>query len=198
MTMRLITVESKCAFDPRRTCAQVRVQWTRLRTGKCYDNTVGSRLETDLAYIAGFLDGDGSLMLQVKLRSDTSRGVRFMATICLYQDTRHEKPLLWIQKQFGIGYISHRNDGITELRVNGYENVRDILAELKPFIRFKAKQTQAMILACDLLAKKPMRLLSKRDLQKLVDLAVEIRTENYKSKSKFTREELNRRLSLTP
>lgn len=174
------------------------MQGTRLRTGKCYDNTVGSRLETDLAYIAGFLDGDGSLMLQVKLRSDTSRGVRFMATICLYQDTRHEKPLLWIQKQFGIGYISRRNDGITELRINGFEQVRDILIKLQPFIRFKAKQAQALKDACALLAKKPMRLLSKSDLQKLVDLAVEIRTENYKSKSKFTREELNRRLSLTP
>ena len=121
-----------------------------------------------------------------------------MATICLYQDTRHEKPLLWIQKQFGIGYISRRNDGITELRINGFEQVREILVKLQPFIRFKAKQAQALKDACTLLAQKPMRLLSKSDLQRLVDLAVEIRTENYKSKSKFTREELNRRLSLTP
>lgn len=159
---------------------------------------MGSRLKTDLAWIAGFLDGDGSLMLQVKLRSDTSRGVRFMATICLYQDTRHEKPLLWIRKQFGIGYISRRNDGITELRISGFEQVRNILIELQPFIRFKAKQAKALKNACTLLAEKSLRVLSKRDLQKLVDLAVEIRTENYKSKSTFTREELNRRLSLTP
>lgn len=159
---------------------------------------MGSRLETDLAYIAGFLDGDGSLMLQVKLRSDTSRGVRFMATICFYQDTRHEKPLHWIRKQFGIGYISRRNDGITELRICGFERVRDILSELEPYIRFKAKQARALKNACALLAEKPMRLLSKSDLHTIVDLAVEIRTENYKSKSTFTREELNRRLSLTP
>ena len=62
-----------------------------------YGNTVGSRSKSDIAYIAGFLDGDGSNMLQVKKRKDTKRGFRFMATICLYQDTRHEKQLHWMR-----------------------------------------------------------------------------------------------------
>lgn len=38
----------------------------------------------DLAYIAGFLDGDGSVMVQVKRRSDTSKGWRLMFTIVYY------------------------------------------------------------------------------------------------------------------
>ena len=159
---------------------------------------MGSRLKSDSAYIAGFLDGDGSLMLQVKSRSDTKRGVRFMATICLYQDTRHEKPLYWIRERFGIGYISRRNDGMTELRVNGFEQVRDILTTLKPFIRFKAKQAQSMIAACELLSKKFIRELSKSELRRLVELTFVIRKENYRSRSKFTKEELNRVLGLTP
>ena len=159
---------------------------------------MGSRLETDRAYIAGFLDGDGSVMLQVKTRSDTSRGVRFMATICLYQDTRHEKPLYWIRECFGVGYISRRNDGMTELRINGFEQVRDILTELQPFIRFKVKQVQALKDACTLLAEKPIRLLSRSELKSLVDLVLVIRGENYKSKHTFTKEEIYRRLSLTP
>ena len=137
-------------------------------------------------------------MLQVKSRTDTKRGVRFMATICLYQDTRHEKPLYWIRERLGIGYISRRNDGMTELRINGFEQVRDILTVLKPFIRFKAKQTQAMIDACELLSKKFIRDFSKRELQRLVRLVFVIRSENYKSRSILTKEELNRVLSLTP
>ena len=159
---------------------------------------MGSRLETDSAYIAGFLDGDGSLMLQVKSRSDTKRGVRFMATICLYQDTRHEKPLYWIRERLGIGYISRRNDGMTELRINGFEQVRDILTALKPFVRFKAKQAQAMIDACTLLSQKFIREMSKRELQRLIKLVFVIRSENYKSRSILTKEELDRVLSLTP
>lgn len=159
---------------------------------------MGSRLETDSAYIAGFLDGDGSLMLQVKSRTDTKRGVRFMATICFYQDTRHEKPLLWIRKRLGIGYISRRNDGMTELRINGFGQVRDILITLKPFIRFKAKQAQAMICACDLLSKKFIRDLSKSEARRLAKLMFVIRSENYKSRSVLTKEEMNRVLRLTP
>ena len=196
--MRLITVESKALPVLEKFAQRSSAQRTCLRTGQWYDNTVGSRLETDLAYIAGFLDGDGSLMLQVKARSDTKRGVRFMATICFYQDTRHEKPLQWIRELFGIGYISRRNDGMTELRINGFEQVRDILTELKPFIRFKAKQVQALIDACDLLSKKFIRELSKEELQKLIELTFVIRKENYKSRSKLTKEKLNQFLSLTP
>lgn len=159
---------------------------------------MGSRLKTDSAYIAGFLDGDGSLMLQVKSRADTKRGVRFMATICLYQDTRHERPLSWIRERLGIGYISRRNDGMTELRINGFEQVRNILISLKPFIRFKEKQAQAMIEACDLLSKKFIHELSKSELRRLIKLVFVIRSENYKSRSMLTKEELNRVLRLTP
>src|SRR3989344_7045295 len=94
---------------------QVRLCYNSLEDRKpLKGNTVGSRSSVEKAYIAGFLDGDGSIMLQVKKRGDTKRGRRFMATICFYQDTRHEKPLYWIRKVLGIGYISKRNDSITE------------------------------------------------------------------------------------
>ena len=169
-----------------------------MRTGKCYDNTVGSRLETDLAYIAGFLDGDGSIMLQVKTRSDTTRGVRFMATICFYQDTRHEKPLHWIREVLEIGYIARRNDGMTELRINGYEQVSEILTSLQPYIRFKEKQVNAMRIACMMLSEKFIRHMSKAELHKLVNLVFEIRSENYKSRSTLSKEKLSQLLSLTP
>jgi len=99
------------------------------------DNTVGRQTnsKSDLAYIAGFFDGDGSLMVQFKNRRDTPKGWRIMFTLCFYQDTRHEKPLFWIRKKLGIGYISRRNDGMTELRVNGYERAKEILGNLYPF-----------------------------------------------------------------
>ena len=87
---------------------------------------------------------------------------------------------------------------MTELRINGFEQVRDILTTLKPFIRFKTKQTQAMIDACTLLSEKFIRELSKKELRRLVELTFVIRKENYKSRSVLTKEELNRVLSLTP
>lgn len=159
---------------------------------------MGSRFNLNLAYIAGFLDGDGSLMLQLKSRSDTTRGMRFMATICLYQDTVHEQPLLWMQEIFKCGYVSRRRDGMTELRINGFTKVREVLILLQPYIRFKIVQTQALIKACELLEQKFLRDMSPTELRMLVDLMFEIKAQNYKSKSAVPKNEVLKRLGLTP
>ena len=154
--------------------------------------------ETNRAYIAGFLDGDGSLMLQLKKRSDTKRAIRFMTTICFYQDTRHEKALYWIQEVLGIGYISRRNDGMTELRINGYEQIRNILKNLSPYIQFKKLQTQALLQACEILSNTKFSKLTKKQLAKLIDLILVIQSENYVTKKKKTKSELYKILDLTP
>ncbi len=153
---------------------------------------------TDRAYIAGFLDGDGSLMLQLKKRKDGILKFRFMATICFYQDTRHEKTLYWIQKILGIGYISRRNDGMTELRINGFKQIRDILIRLNPFIKFKKLQSRALLKACEILSSTKFKMLSKQKLIKLVGYVLAIHNENYVTKKKKTREELLKILGLTP
>jgi hypothetical protein len=161
-------------------------------------NTVGSRSKTDLAYIAGFLDGDGSLMLQLKRRSDTKLRWRFVCTICLYQDTRHEEPLLWMQQTLGVGYISRRNDGITELRINGLQQTRNIISELLPYLRFKRRQAVVILRAAELLSStKPARL-TKEHLTTLVDYMLVVQSENYVTKKKKTREEALLFLGLTP
>ena len=169
-----------------------------MRTRQKQDNTVGSQTNVELAYIAGFLDGDGSLMLQIKKRRDGKIGLRFMPTICLYQDTRHEKTLYWIQEKFCIGYVSKRNDGMSELRVNGYRQVANILKDLSPYIRFKKIQSEALISACEILSSTKFSKLSKAQLKKLVDLILVIQKENYVTKKKKTRAELLTQLGLTP
>ena len=121
-----------------------------------------------------------------------------MATICFYQDTRHEKTLYWIQKVLGIGYISRRNDGMTELRINGFKQVRDILRKLKPFIRFKKLQTQALLESCEILSATKFKMLTKQKLLKLVRYILVIHKENYVTKKKKTRKEFLQILGLTP
>ena len=163
---------------------------------------MGSRFkiskESEIAYIAGFLDGDGSLMLQLKKRSDSNRGIRFMATICFYQDTRHEKNLHWIKKVLNAGYFSKRNDGMSELRINGFEKVEEILTLLIPYIRFKKIQARALQKACKKLSGVKFSALSEKDLVQIVDLILLIQNENYVTKRKRSKNELLRILSLTP
>lgn len=162
------------------------------------DNTVGSRSKIDLAYIAGFLDGDGSVMLQVKKRKDGALKKRFMTTICFYQDTRHEKNLYWIQKILGIGYIVKRNDGMTELRINGYKQVNDILTSLFPYIKFKKLQCNAVMKASEILLTTKLNKLDSKQLLQIVNHILVIQNENYVTKRKKTKEELLKLLDLTP
>ena len=159
---------------------------------------MGSRSKIDLAYIAGFLDGDGSLMIQVKKRKDGRTKTRIMLTICFYQDSRHEKPLYWIRRTLGIGYIFKRNDGITELRINGFSQAFWILSNLSPFLKFKKIQAKAIMKAAGLLMKKKSAALTKMDLRKLISCIILVQNENYATKRKKTKEELLKILGLTP
>lgn len=164
---------------------------------------MGSRLNitnktSELAYIAGFLDGDGSLMLQIKRRSDSKRGWRFMATICLYQDSRHDKPLYWMKSRLGIGYISKRNDNITELRINGYKQCDKILRKLYPFIKFKQPQIESLLKAIDILIRKPINKLTRNDRSKLLSCIMNIQNFNYQSPRKRSIKQLKKMFDLTP
>ena len=135
----------------------------------------------DLAYIAGFLDGDGSVMVQVKKTKFSIKGWRLMFTICFYQDSKHDQPLSWIKRRLGIGYISHRNDGMTELRINGYARVETILRKLFPYLRFKKKQVTIILNILKLVHNKKIGELSRKQRLKIADLIYKSRELTYKS-----------------
>ena len=159
---------------------------------------MGSQSKINLAYIAGFLDGDGSLMLQIKKRKDGTLKRRFMATICFYQDSRHEKDLYWIRGILEIGYISRRNDGMTELRINGYKQVKEILQNLLPFIKFKKDQAKALYNATNLLLNVKLKSLSKNNLLELANYITIIQENNYITRKKKTRQDILSILGLDP
>jgi hypothetical protein len=157
-----------------------------------------TRNATERAYIAGFLDGDGSVMLQIKKRGDSKRGWRFMATVCFYQDTRHEEPLHWIRNCFGIGYLSHRSDGMTELRINGYDQCERVLRALSPYIRFKRAQVDALLRAIATLRAQSVDTLRAADKRLLISCIETIQNQNYQSRRKRSKDQLEHILGLTP
>lgn len=196
--MWLITVKPSYVYSFRIIQLMVQLLYNLLEDRKpLKGNTVGSRSNVEKAYIAGFLDGDGSIMLQIKKRSDTSRGYRFMATICFYQDTRHDSDLYWIREVLSTGHIAKRNDNISELRINGYITVSSILVDLKPYIRFKKLQAEAMIRSCQILSNK-INTLSSTQLKDVVDNICIIQQENYKAHRKKSKSELLKMIGLTP
>ena len=137
-------------------------------------------------------------MMQIKKRNDGKQKYRFMLTICFYQDSRHEQPLHWIRDELGIGYISQRNDHISELRINGYRQVRKIIKSLLPYIRFKKNQADALYKASQILSEIKNSKLSKNNLLSLVEAILIIQKENYVTRHKKSKEEMFEILGLTP
>jgi len=108
-----------------------------------------------------------------------------MLTICFYQDTRHEKPLFWIKKKLGIGYISHRKDGITEFRINGFEQLESIMKGLYPYVKFKKKQVSCVLKILQIIgSKESLFALKKQDKKRIAKAVLQARQENYQSGSK--------------
>lgn len=157
-----------------------------------------TKKDLNFAYISGFLDGDGSLMLQVKKRSDTKQGWRFMTTICFYQDSNHEQPLYWIKQKLRAGYITKRKDSMTELRINGYSQCYTILKQLFPYIQFKKLQAKYLMQAINILNQKSITKLSLKDREKLLFCMNKIQSNNYKSSRKKSEMQLRTILGLTP
>lgn len=116
---------------------------------------------TDLAYIAGFLDGDGSIMLQLHRQDRGKEIFRVKTVICFYQDVRYHEFIKRIQQQFKCGYVYIRNDHISELRIEGFQRVFEVLEKLYPYLRLKKKQAELLL---ELIPKLQHKLVSKQEI----------------------------------
>jgi len=97
------------------------------------------------AYIAGFLDGDGSIY--VKLKPNTTYRYRFQISpaIVFYQSKKEKNHLQWLEKTIGRGYLRERNDGIIEYIIGDVESLKELIKNLLPYLRLKQKQARLML-----------------------------------------------------
>ena len=129
------------------------------------------------AYIAGFLDGDGCIMLQLVYRHDYVLGYQIRASIVFYQKKQYRIFLYWLQKQFdNVGYIRDRNDGMSEYTIVGIADVGKVLHLLLPYLRLKKPQAE---IALNVISQMPgsgrkmtkeKLLLLAKDVDRFVDL----------------------------
>lgn len=129
--------------------------------------------KTVSAYIAGFFDGDGSIRLQLQPRENSINGFRVRAILSFAQKTGHGDELHWIRKQLKIGYIYRRNDGMDELKIEGFRQVGEILKQLQPFTRFKREQISLVLEALKLLSKEHYEIL------RVAEIADKVAGRNY-------------------
>lgn len=112
-------------------------------------NTEGRRdclvSREEKAYIAGFLDGDGSIMAQLVHRNDYRLGYQIRTSIVFYQKTNHLDFLLWLKERLGYGYIRTRRDGMSEYTIVGFREVSYVLTLLYPFLHLKKELAERVL-----------------------------------------------------
>jgi hypothetical protein len=90
------------------------------------------------SYIAGFLDGDGSIHFQLVPQKEYRFGFYIRATISFSQATSARHGLERIQSMLGgVGYIRDRGTGMSDLVISSRHAVISLLQEVEPYVIFK-------------------------------------------------------------
>ena len=147
--------------------------------------------ETTLAYIAGFLDGDGSIFFQIVPRNDYKQKFQIRTSIAFYQKKEYGDILKWLKEIFGVGYIRHRKTGMSDYTVVESKEVRKILKLLQPYVRLKKKQIELGLQILNLMENKK----SNKDFLEICNLVDKFKELNYSKKRTITSEVVNKSLS---
>ena len=93
--------------------------------------------ETDKAYIAGFLDGDGSIISQIVRSKDYKFGFYIRLSIVFIQKTDKYWFLMKLKDKLKYGTLRKRNDGISEYTIVSSGPVESLLKQLLPHLKLK-------------------------------------------------------------
>jgi hypothetical protein len=90
------------------------------------------------SYIAGFLDGDGSIHFQLVKQKEYRFGFYIRASVSFSQSTSARSGLERIQSLVGgSGYIRDRGTGMSDLVITSRPTLTRLLKEIEPYVIFK-------------------------------------------------------------
>ena len=90
------------------------------------------------SYIAGFLDGDGSIHFQLVRQKEYRFGFYIRTTISFSQSTSARQGLEQIQSLLGGGgYLRDRGTGMSDLVITSRPLLLEILQDVEPYLIFK-------------------------------------------------------------
>lgn len=144
-------------------------------------NNTKSLMPTDYAYLAGFLDGDGSIIAQL-VKGDYKYKFTVRISVYLYQKKDKHWFFIQLQKKLGYGNIRDRKDGMLEFGVTGAYLSRKFLTPLLPYLIVKKRI--AVLVFNIIEANESVK--NVDDFLKVCKLVDEIATHTYSKKRKNT------------
>ena len=131
-----------------------------------------------LAYLAGFIDGDGSIYVRLKPNSDYRYGFQIAPYIILFQSAKDEANFQKICDLLNCGYLRRRKDGILEYTIGRQEQILELVAKIKPYLILKREQANLI----ERILKLKISVKNETDFSKLMELVNRFADLNYSKK----------------
>ena len=135
-------------------------------------------------YIAGFLDGDGSIGVHIEKLSDRRRfPYRVKLKVNFSQHVRHKNMLYVLQKALGdIGSVRDiRTHNLSELVIQKRSDIKITIERLLPHLILKQRQARIALAMIDVFNQGIVNVrssLSDKDFEKLFAMAKDLRNLN--------------------
>ncbi len=135
---------------------------------------------TQRAYVAGFLDADGSIYVRAKPNPTYRFGYQIAPYIVFYQSSKSDV----FKNMYSIlpfGKVRIRKDGVTEFIVSKRDDLIEFVQIVEPFLILKQKQ---ITLLKKILKEKEL-VKDEKDFEKILQLCNEFQNLNYSKKRKI-------------
>jgi len=131
--------------------------------------------QTKRAYLAGFLDGDGSIYVQLKPNKTYRFGFQIALYIVLFQSQKDQKNFETLCSMINLGYMRVRKDGILEYIIGRQENIGKFINLVEPYVVLK--KLQIKLIKKIIILKNKVQ--NKKDFEALAKLIDTFRELNY-------------------
>lgn len=101
------------------------------------------------AYVAGFLDADGSIYVRLKPNATYKYKFQVAPSVVFFQKATAERHLRTLQKRLQLGYLRKRKDGIIEYTIGDRPSIRKLLEHTLPYLMCKKPQARLMLKILD-------------------------------------------------
>jgi LAGLIDADG endonuclease len=101
---------------------------------------------SDASYVAGFLDGDGSIHFQFVKQKEYRFGYYIRSSVSFSQSTTARAGLEQIQVLVGGGYLRDRGTGMSDLVLTSRPLLQKLLTAVEPYVIFKKVHVREALL----------------------------------------------------
>jgi len=137
-------------------------------------------ISSEKSYLAGFLDGDGSIYVRMKPNHTYRYNFQVIAYIAFFQSSKSRDAFCILCDKIGCGKLRTRKDGILEYVISRQDAVYAFLNAIEPYLILKRDQAKLMR---KILSQKS-RVKNEKDFKNLMTLIDSFRELNYSKNRK--------------